>query len=67
MNYYLLEHTNQAHYRDLLREAEAMRIASQVAPARPASPDLVGRIRDKVATILTSASHRLTEHPAPVR
>ena len=62
-DYYVLR-MSRARQRDLLREAEAFRIAKQAMEAQPVRPGLVERILDAVGTRLIVAGQRLTERPA---
>jgi hypothetical protein len=51
----------KARQSDLLKEAEARRVARQAKAARPAQPSLVERIVDGVGTLLIDAGRRLTD------
>ncbi len=54
----------ETHVSDLLREAEAWRIAGRVKAAQPAQPGPVERIAAGVGILLMSVGQRLTEYHA---
>ena len=62
-----MEALAKARQSDLLREAEAWRIAGRVKaaqPAQPAQPGPVERIAARVGILLMIVGQRLTEHHA---
>jgi hypothetical protein len=56
-----MQELHRARQRDLLKEAEALRMIRQAKAAQPARPCLVKRIVDSVGTLLIDAGRRLTE------
>jgi hypothetical protein len=52
------------HQRELLKEAEARRMACQAKAAQPAQPGPVERIAAEVGVLLMGVGQRLTEHRA---
>ncbi len=50
--------------RELIREAEAFRLARQVLEAQPTRPGLVERIRNAVGAQLVAVGQRLIQRPA---
>jgi len=56
---------SRARQRELLKEAEAFRLAKQALEARSTRPGLVERMREAVGTWLIVAGQRLTQRPAP--
>ena len=64
INDHLALRLSRIRQRELLREAEAFRLARQALEAQPTCPSLVERIRDAVGTWLIIAGQRLTQHPA---
>jgi hypothetical protein len=54
----------QLHQRELLKEAEARRMAYQTKATQPDEPGPVERIVDRVGTLLVGIGGRLTERQA---
>ena len=52
---------HKSRHRDLLKEAEALRMIRQAKAAQPAQPGLVKRIVGGVGALLIGTSRRLTE------
>ncbi len=50
--------------RELIREAEALRLARQALEAQAAHPGLAERIRNAVGTQLVAVGQRLIQRPA---
>ncbi len=65
INDHLTMRLSRIRQRELLREAEAFRLARQALEARPPRPSLVERIRDAVGTWLIVAGQKLTQRPVP--
>ena len=59
-----VQELHEAHYAELLEEADAWRMVRQAQAAQPAKPNLVKRIVDGVGVLLIDAGKRLTERYA---
>ncbi len=55
----------QMHQEDVLRGAEASRLAREVKISRPSLAHLVERVVDKVGTWLVNSGERLAQHSVP--
>ncbi len=64
INDYLTLRLSRMRQRELIREAEALRLARQVLEAQPARPGLVERIRNAVGAQLVAVGQRLIQRPA---